>query len=369
MRQLLGPSCSLPKRRRPSHPPSPTDHSPTLRCLFPTRDLTAQLCGHVYPDFQASTCYEHLCLELTAGARSPARLPPGPPDQSDFDPLPTQTPPPPPPGPTAAARGGGGGGGAARAPTADRPAPPAGAAGLSPPGRTPAPPPLRQKMLQQQQQMRLQQGGARSGAGGAGGSGDKSRSPFAFLGGGSSPSREGGRDRAATAGGARRSSAPGVSGGGGGGGGGGASDPSGVGAGTSGTTVVTAGGTAGAADPFAPDEETTRASARGGGGGGGGGEGQVGAVSGPQFDPLWRASRGWVLEKVMRRVELPSHVSRHRPPWGKAERDREQGRKRGGTPAESPGLGRSGSCPLMPSGDFCGQHLSSIFRRFQLVIS
>lgn len=38
------------------------------------------------------------------------------------------------------------------------------------------------------------------------------------------------------------------------------------------------------------------------------------SVSGPDFASLWERCHGCVLEKVMRRIELPSHVSRHRPP-------------------------------------------------------
>ena len=269
-----------------------------------------QLCASIYPDFQASSCHEHLCFELTAGARSPARLPPGPPDQSDFDALPPPTPP-------AAA-------GSAPRDSAEPPA--------SPPRRAQAPPPLRQKMLlQQQQQLRLQQGGGGGGGSGGGGSAgavEKPRSPFAFLGGGS-PSRERERDRAGSAAdvGARRSSSP---------------VPSSANGGSR------AGGELG---PFALDGEAARPpvpapAVRGG-------EGRVGAVSGPQFDVLWRASRGWVLEKVMRRVELPSHVSRHRPPWEKADQGRAQGRRGGGegAAAETGALARSGSSPMLKSGE------------------
>lgn len=282
-------------------------------CVSLTRcpsSASTQLCASIYPDFQASSCHEHLCFELTAGARSPARLPPGPPDQSDFDALP-------PPTPAAAAAG--------SAPR-DSAEPPA-----SPPRRAQAPPPLRQKMLQQQQQqLRLQQGGGGGGGSGGGGSAgavEKPRSPFAFLGGGS-PSRERERDRAGSAadGGARRSSSP---------------VPSSANGGSR------AGGELG---PFALDGEAARPpvpapAVRGG-------EGRVGAVSGPQFDVLWRASRGWVLEKVMRRVELPSHVSRHRPPWEKADQGRAQGRRGGGgAAAEAGALARSGSSPMLKSGE------------------
>lgn len=295
-----------------------------------------QLCASIYPDFQASSCHEHLCFELTTGARSPARLPPGPPDQSDFDPLPPPTPP---------LLGSAPGVRGVRALSTDRATskdsaePPA-----SPPTRAQAPPPLRQKMLQQQQQMRLQQGGggtggAGVGGGGGGGSGERPRSPFAFLGGGS-PSRERETDRAAAAAAvdtARRSSAQGLSGGAGGNGSSRADELA----------------------PSAPNEDAVRVvalpevalpaaavpAARGGDGR------AVGAVSGPQFDVLWRASRGWVLEKVMRKVELPSHVSRHRPPWDKADQGRAEGR-RGGRSAVEPGaLSRTGSSPVLCSGE------------------
>lgn len=37
-------------------------------------------------------------------------------------------------------------------------------------------------------------------------------------------------------------------------------------------------------------------------------------LSGPEFSSSWESSQGSILEKVMRRIELPSHVSRHRPP-------------------------------------------------------
>lgn len=41
-------------------------------------------------------------------------------------------------------------------------------------------------------------------------------------------------------------------------------------------------------------------------------------LSGPDFGTLWESFNGSVLEKVMRRIELPSHVSRHRPPLDEA---------------------------------------------------
>ncbi|CAN0403428.1 unnamed protein product, partial [Ectocarpus sp. 8 AP-2014] len=267
------------------------------------RHVLRKLCASVYPDFQASSSHEHLCAELTTGTRSPARLPPGPPDQLDFDPAPSQQQrdsigggaplPPPPQGPTPAARRGT-------------------SAAVSPPRQVRAPPPLRQKMLLQQQQQQQQGGGSEVGAG------DKasSASPFAFLGGGTPPSD--GERKAVTAGNshARRSSAPGVS-------------PTGVasrGAGIGGKSGP------GRVDPFPPEEDAPRVSDR---------AGRVQGVSGPQFEPLWRASRGWVLEKVMRRVELPPHVSRHRPPWDKAC---QQGR-RGERGAVGTGRSSSGTAP------------------------
>ncbi|CAM9783591.1 unnamed protein product, partial [Scytosiphon promiscuus] len=193
------------------------------------RHVLRKLCASVYPDFQASVCYEHLCSELTMGPRSPARLPPA----------------------VATA--------------------------------------LRRR---RRWSPRLQ-------------SREKPRSPFAFLGGGSPPRdspRERDRERVAWDG-TRRSSAPGVHAGGvagrGAGAGGTSAGRGGLGSGRAGATV---GG-----DSSAPDGDVPRPSVQGGGKG-------IGAVSGPQFDLLWRASRGWLLEKVMRRVELPTHVSRHRPP-------------------------------------------------------
>ncbi|CAB1100395.1 unnamed protein product [Ectocarpus sp. CCAP 1310/34] len=266
------------------------------------------LCASVYPDFQASSSHEHLCAELTTGTRSPARLPPGPPDELDFDPPPSQQQqrdsigggaplPPPPQGPTPAVRRGT-------------------SAAVSPPRQARAPPPLRQKMLlhqqQQQQQQRQQGGSSEVGAGEKAGS----ASPFAFLGGGTPPSD--GERKVITAGNshARRSSAPGVS-------------PTGVasrGAGVGGKNGP------GRVDPFQSEDDAPRVSDR---------AGRVQGVSGPQFEPLWRASRGWVLEKVMRRVELPPHVSRHRPPLDKAC---QQGR-RGGKGAVGSGTSSSGTAP------------------------
>lgn len=211
---------------------------------------------------------------------------------------------------------------------------------LSPPRRAQAPPPLRQKMLLQQQ-MRLQQGGGAGGAAvGGGGSGERPRSPFAFLGGGGSPSRERGRGRAAAVDAAgRRSSAPGLSGAKGTASGGGTAD--------NGSSR-----TSGEVDPSGSDEDAARATLAATATAARDGEGRVGSVSGPQFDVLWRASQGWVLEKVMRRVELPSHMSRHRPPWEKADQRRGQGRRGGGGSAvEAAALSRSGSSPLLRSGE------------------
>lgn len=68
------------------------------------------------------------------------------------------------------------------------------------------------------------------------------------------------------------------------------------------------------------------------------------AVSGPEFEVLWSASRGWVLEKVMRRIELPSHVSRHRPPWGGGRDGKGEGAARR--------VSRSGSGAVFGSGEF-----------------
>ncbi|CAM9333451.1 unnamed protein product [Ectocarpus sp. 4 AP-2014] len=277
------------------------------------RHVLRKLCASVYPDFQASSSHEHLCAELTTGTRSPARLPPGPPDQLDFDPAPLQQQrdsvgggaplPPPPQGPTPAVRRG----------TAST---------VSPPRQVRAPPPLRQKMLLQQQQQQQQGGGSEVGAG------DKasSASPFAFLGGGTPPSD--GERKVVTAGDsyshARRSSAPGVS-------------PTGVasrGAGIGGKNGP------GRVDPFPSEEDAPRVSDR---------AGRVQGVSGPPFEPLWRASRGWVLEKVMRRVELPPHVSKHRPPWDKACQQGRRGDK------GAVGTGRSSSGTVPPD---LRQHLS-----------
>ncbi|CAN0209971.1 unnamed protein product, partial [Laminaria digitata] len=50
------------------------------------RQVLRKLCASVYPDFQASSSYEHLCDELTTGAHSPPRLPPGPPYRSAGEP-------------------------------------------------------------------------------------------------------------------------------------------------------------------------------------------------------------------------------------------------------------------------------------------
>ncbi|CAN0022707.1 unnamed protein product, partial [Hapterophycus canaliculatus] len=294
------------------------------------RHVLRKLCASVYPDFQASLCYEHLCSELTTGPRSPARLPPGPPDDSDF------TPPSPRDAAAEAAAGAGGLPGSSE-PSSWTTSGPA-VVPSSPPRRAQAPPPLRQKMLLQQQQQQQHGGsGGRNGGGGGGGGGgaggasersrEKPRSPFAFLGGGSPPRdspREGDRDRVAWDG-TRRSSAPGGT-------------PGGAAGRGPGTVAVPAGrgalgsgrGGAFGGHPSTPDEDVPRPPVQGGARG-------VGAVSGPQFDLLWRASRGWVLEKVMRRVELPSHVSRHRPPWDRAGQEQGRGRRGGG---EEAGKGR-----------------------------
>lgn len=331
------------------------------------RSRRSKLCASVYPDFQASVCYEHLCSELTMGPRSPARLPPGPPDDADFDPPPHQD-----AAAAAAASGGGGGvpsstslaamhavrgtrGLSASSESTQSTTAGAGTVPSSPPRRAQAPPPLRQKMLQQQQQQMLhqqQQGGpgVRHGSGGGSGVGERSRekprSPFAFLGGGSPPRdspRERDRERVAWDG-TRRSSAPGVSAGGT------ASRGPGTGVAASGRGggLGSGGGGRVGGDSFGPEEDVPRPPAQGAARGG------VGTVSGPQFDLLWRASRGWVLEKVMRRVELPPHVSRHRPPWDRV--GQEQGQGHGGEGGEA-GRGRKssrrGTGPAVSPGEMC----------------
>lgn len=171
--------------------------------------------------------------------------------------------------------------------------------------------------------MRLHQGG-----GSGSGSGDKPRSPFAFLGGSGSPQRKDlERDGADHS---RRSSAP--------------PETSAIKDFAHGSSTARNGGSNGRAgnlNQYGPDEEAARASDGVGRRGG--------AMSGPQFDMLWRASRGYILEKVMRRVELPSHVSRHRPPFEKAD---QRGQGGEGGAAGSAGLSRSGSSPtLLPSGE------------------
>lgn len=65
-------------------------------------------------------------------------------------------------------------------------------------------------------------------------------------------------------------------------------------------------------------------------------------LSGPGFEELWNGGRGWVLEKVMRKIEIPSYVSRHRPPF-EGTRAKEVGVRR---------LSRSGSGTSLGSGEF-----------------
>lgn len=177
--------------------------------------------------------------------------------------------------------------------------------------------------------------GGEEGVGGEVGEG-KPRSPFSFLGGGSPA-----KDRR---GHLRRSSAPGfgvVGGnvGGGAGEGGGGEDEVGV---TGGSDSVGVGGgvSVGRRDSLS---EAFRSE------GGGGGRDTSVRSPGPEFEVLWMASRGWLLEKVMRRIELPSYISRHRPPWG----GEGQARRRGGAAGELRRRSRSGSGTALSSGEGC----------------
>lgn len=83
------------------------------------------------------------------------------------------------------------------------------------------------------------------------------------------------------------------------------------------------------------------------------------SLSGPDLRTLWEASRGLVLEKVMRKIELPSHISRHRPPLG--------GEGAGGGTPGGRRLSRSGSGATLGSGmsDCCSVMWSICFLSYR----
>lgn len=176
----------------------------------------------------------------------------------------------------------------------------------------------------------------RQGVNGSGNGAEKPRSPFAFLGAGSGVDKRRGSHE-------RRSSAPVA-----------------VAAG-----VKMAGAVVASGDVEEDDERRPWAGTGAGAGvdavafrsaggnavaaaGGGTGVGAAMAVSGPEFDVLWSASRGWILEKMMRRIELPSHVSRHRPPLGKEEGQQGKGE---GAAAARRRVSRSGSGASLGAGE------------------
>ena len=278
----------------------------------------------MYPDFQASSSYEHLCDELTTGAHSPPRLPPGPPYRAAGEPpLPDAV------TITAAAA--------------------AASVGSSSSSAVAEVIPLGEQSSEQSSEkvapvavtpsrVRGHGGGLNGGSSGLGGGEVKPRSPFSFLGGAGSPSKE-------SRGHLRRSSAPGFGVVGGGVGGGGGGDEAGVsggaGVGVGGGNVGSGGGSGSGVGRRESWGEAFRSE------GNGGGRDTSARSPGPEFEVLWMASRGWLLEKVMRRIELPSYISRHRPPWGMEGQARRRG---GGGAGELRRRSRSGSGTALTSG-------------------
>lgn len=272
----------------PRVPPAPCINSPHTNLH--------KLCATVYPEFQASPSYEHLCEELTTGARSSARArqPASPPYSLSNSPTTNVDA----NGVFYLDDGGGGDDGIGGDCSAT-----ASAGGYSRLSMTPSP--------QEKQQHRLRQE-------------ERSPSPFSLL--SSSPEKRGNskNDDSDSGNHLRRSI-----------------DPS-IGSGSVGGSGSVNG------------RSGTGGSERSSWSAGGQIDSSVVEMFGPQFGVLWEASRGWVLDKVMRKMELPSHISRHRPPLrGRgSDEDGARGGGEGGSGGERVRrLSRSGSGAGLGSGE------------------